>query len=351
MFRCSLPPLCTVTAGIIKFSERTIAMTKYILKIFTFLLAALTLCFSLSACNIRFEGNTKKHEKLYIVCTIFPQYDFIRNIAGEKADVEMLLPIGGESHTFGVENISVAKLDELHEADLFIHTGGESDRQLAEDLKKILTDAEFIALTDLVSELLEELVTEGMETDHDTHEHGHENTDFDEHVWTSPKRALELVPKLTDSICLADPENQTFYRHNAAEYVRVLENLDEEFEHLISGAKYKTLIFADRFPFRYLCHDYGIEADAAFDGCSTAVEPSLSTLDHLYRKATELQLPAILYMEGSEPSYAQMLAKRIGGEALLLHSCHIVSEEEYKTGSYVSIQKRNLETLKKALGN
>lgn len=308
---------------------------------------------SLSSCQSVSLKDREKKEKPYIVCTVFPQYDFVRNITGDKATVELLIPPGAETHAFGLKDLSVKKIDELYNADLFVCAGGEIDEQLEKELKKMLPQSvRFAELTQFAGELLLESEAENGEDSKKDEVHRSESEeDYDGHVWTSPKRACAIVAKLTDEICETDPNNQAFYRENAREYLSQLEELDRLLEDTVSGAKFRTLIFADRFPFRYLCHDYGIEADAAFEGCSTAVEPSLMTLNRLYEKAMDLRLPAILYTETGDRSYAENLAQKIGGKALLLHSCHEISAKEFQTATYLSMQRQNIETLKVALGS
>ena len=316
-----------------------------------FALCLILLLGAFTACNISFGGG-QEDGRPYVVCTVFPQYDFLRNIAGDKVRAEMLMMPGTETHSFGLKDISIAKLDELHEADLFLFVGGESDEALMEELQSsIKSDAVYKTMLSMIDEPLCNDTTPGMEEeehDHD-HEHSHEE-ELDEHVWTSPKRAMELVDGILAELVQIDPENASFYEENAEAYKEKLAVLDGKFEELKEKKTFNTLIFADRFPFRYLCTDYGILADAAFLGCSSAVEPSLTTLDALYKKASELGLPAILYMESSNPSYAETLAKRTGGQALMLHSCHILSEKDFESRDYISLMEQNLNVLKIALG-
>ena len=155
---------------------------------------------------------------------------------------------------------------------------------------------------------------------------------------------------LTESVCALDPAKSALYRANAEAYKKKLQDLDGKYTALTDKKQYDTLIFADRYPFRYLCADYGLRADAAFAGCSSATDPSLAKLEYLYEEAERLKLPAILYMEESTPSYAEGLARSIGGEALMLHSCHILSPKEMKSETYLSLMEKNLDVLKIALG-
>lgn len=323
------------------------------LKRATSLLLALLMmagCLSFAACSIRFgDGEKEKDDRPYVVCTVFPQYDFISNIVGDKMRVEMLLSPGSETHAFTLSSLSLFQIEEFYEADLFVFVGGDGDGQLMAEMQKtIKTEAPFLTLLSFVSDPLCADHEEEGEHEHE-HEHAHEE-EYDEHVWTSPKRVIEVVDGLCAVLSEIDPENAALYAENTAAYKEKLAALDQKFEKLKEEKTFDTVIFADRYPFRYLCEDYGIKADAAFSGCSTAVEPSLSVLSDLYKKAEQLKLPAILYIENSNPAYAEDIAKKTGGKALMLHSCHMPSKEEYGKKDYIAIMEENLETLRYALG-
>lgn len=323
-------------------------LRKTLFRIHTVLFAALLLLASLAGCSVSVVNEPKDSRPL-VVCTIFPQYDFVKTVAGDVLDVEMLLPYGADAHSFGVKDLSASYLEKLHGARLLVAVGGESDEQLLDELKIALSssDVRYLLLTDLIKNLLNEEATEGMQFggEEEEEEGGEE---IDEHVWTSPRRAAELVRGIGKTLGELFPEYKERFDGKTGEYASRLSELDREFSETLEKKTFDTLIFADRFPFRYLCHDYGIEADAAFAGCSTSIEPSLQALEHLYQKAEKLGLPAILYMEGSDPRYAEQLAERIGGRALMLHSCHMVGEEDVKKG-YIGLLEYDLEVLKIAL--
>ena len=287
-------------------------------------------------------------DRPYIVCTVFPQYDFIRSIAGDDVRLGLLVPPGTQTHDFSIGSITMSNMNDLFGADLIVYAGGESDERLIKDLRGTLTEKTvFVALTELVSERLRETRTGGMLVGEDVD--GTAEEEFDEHVWTSPKRAIEIVRGLLPYLSALLPESAELFEANAGAYIAELQKLDEGFAAAASSARCKTAVFADRFPFCYLFHDYGLEADAAFDGCSTDVDPSPAKLAYLYNKAKELGLPAILYMEGSDKKYAEELAAKLGGKALMLHSCHVLSQEEFEKESYLSLQKKNVEVLRAAL--
>jgi zinc transport system substrate-binding protein len=315
-------------------------MKKYLLYILILSLLAAILC----GC-VEIKKEEAKDTRLYVVCTAFPQYDFIQNIAGDAVRLELLVPAGNDTHNFALKDISVSKLSRLQDADFVLYVGGESDALLIADLKKTLPQkTQFVSLLSLVQNPL----CGDNHADHDGH--AHSEKEYDEHVWTSPKRAMELVSKLTDLLCKALPEKAEAFGRQSEAYLHKLSRLDGRYEDAMAKRSYDTLIFADRFPFRYLCSDYRIEAEAAFAGCSGEVEPSLSVLDALYGKAKELGLPAVLCMEGSNRAYADNLAKKLGCQSLLLHSCHNLSTELMETKDYLSLMEDNLEVLKIALG-
>ena len=330
---------------------------KNTVKILSLLLCLCAFAALLSACSISIQTrpSASEDEKPLIVCTIFPQYDFIKNIVADTMTLELLVPAGSDTHNFGVKDVTPSRLERIHAATLIVSVGGETDKKLMDELKTALSGsaAKYLTLLDLVSEKLTEEETMGMHLEGEAggeEDCEEEEEEIDEHVWTSPKRAIEIVSGLTEELCRLNAEEEKTYRANAGAYIEKLKALDRKLEEVSAKKTVDTLIFADRFPFRYLCYDYKISADAAFQGCSTSIEPSITTLEYLYGKAIELRLPAILYMEGSNPQYAMQLAERIGGKALLLHSCHIVSAEEFKTDDYLSLMERNVEVLKTALG-
>lgn len=305
-----------------------------------------------------FTGCVRKSDdssRLQIVCTVFPQYDFLRNIAGDKTDIKMLVPLGTESHDFKLENLTVAELKSISCADFVVYVGGESDSGWINELRSVVTDngTRWVAMTDLTA-TLEEITSESMEHEHEEHEHDDEHEhdggdSYDEHVWTSPKRAVEIVEGLTDVLCELDFSNAVYYRANSAEYINELKSLDERMTAAAAASEGKKLIFGDRFPFRYLCADYGIDFDAAFPGCSVTADPSVAQITSLTRCAGETGAKVIFYMENSKPIYAESIAKAVGAKAMQLHSCHTLSRSELDSGeNYFSIMSDNIDKIAEA---
>lgn len=292
--------------------------------------------------------------RLSVVCTVFPQYDFVRSIAGNKVDVKMLVPLGTESHDFQLENLTVAELKTVATADLVIYVGGESDLGWITELRNTVKDnATWLALTDTV-ETLEEISSDSMEHIHD-HEHGehseHEgHTPYDEHVWTSPKRVMTVVRAITDELCRLDSSNAKIYEANCQKYLAELTQLDTELTLAVENGTKTQLIFGDRFPFRYLCADYGLTFDACFSGCSSGVDPSVAQMTSLTKSAMESEAKVIFYMENSNSVFAESVAQKVDGKAELLHSCHTFSKEELKSGvTYLSVMRENIRKISEAL--
>ncbi len=319
------------------------------MKKFVNILLILIFCVTLfSGCN----QHQNRDSRLEIVCTVFPQYDFIKNIVGDKANVKMLVPLGTESHDFKLENLTVAELKMVATAGLVVYVGGESDEDWISELRStVKSNAKWCALTQFTP-TLEEIFTESMEHEHE-HEHGethHTGDAFDEHVWTSPKRAIDIVESLTDIICTLDDENSGIYKKNCETYVSKLIILDNELKNTVNATAGKKLVFGDRFPFRYLCADYGLEFDAAFPGCSAVSDPSVKQITSLTQTAIQSGTKTVFYMENSNPVFAESIAQKIGGKAMLLHSCHTLSRKEIESGqNYLSLTRQNIERIKEAL--
>ena len=319
------------------------------MKRITAFIISIMLLVSLCGCG---SSINKSSGKLKIICTIFPQYDFVRNIAGDHVDLKMLVPFGMESHDFSLENMTVADVANVGASDLVIYTGGESDSDWISTLKSSVSDStEWLALTDIVEPLPEQL-SQSMNISHvhsDGH-HEHEENEIDEHVWTSPKRAVEIVEALRDKLSALDPQNAGIYNDNAADYIEKLKLLDKEMTETAASAKKKTLIFADRFPFRYLCADYGLNYDAAFPGCSSSTDPSVAQIESLTAAAVKDGAKAVFYLENSNGIYVKQIAGKVGAKALMLHSCHQVTRDEFKNGaSYIGLMNENIEKIREAL--
>ncbi|MDR0497087.1 MAG: metal ABC transporter substrate-binding protein [Treponema sp.] len=285
----------------------------------------------------------KAEGKINVTSVTFPSYDFVRAIAGDRVNLVMLLPPGSESHSYEPRPLDILT---IRESDIFIYPGGENSKwvdRILESMNLPEDKMTVLKLMDLV-EVVEEELVEGMEDDND------EETIFDEHVWTSPRNAKTIVTAITDTLCEKDSVNGDFYRQNAADYSARLDELDASFRSIVEGAKRKTIIFGDRFPFRYLADAYGLSYFAAFPGCSTETEPSAATVAFLINKVRSEQVSVIFHIELSNERMADTISEATGAKKLLLHSCHNITRKEFESGvNYLDLQRVNVEHLREAL--
>lgn len=313
------------------------------------LLASLMTAGLLSGCGTAGTQSTADAaDKLSIVTTIFPQYDFTRQIVGDHAEVTMLLKPGAESHSFDPTPQDIKK---IQNADLFIYTGGENDVWVDGILSSMgESQPETLKLLDCVPTVTEELV-EGMEQAHEEDEaHSEEEEEVDEHVWTSPQNAMRIVDKIAAVLSEKDAANAADYQANSAAYVEKLRGLDESFRDVVTSGARKTVLFGDRFPFRYLADAYGLKYYAAFSGCSTESEADAATVAFLVDEVKKDQLPVVFTIEFSNGRIADSIADATGAKKLILHSCHNVSAEEMAGGAtYLSLMEQNVENLREAL--
>jgi zinc transport system substrate-binding protein len=293
---------------------------------------------------------SKTDGKISVTTSIFAPYDFVRRIAGDRVNLTMLLPPGTESHSFEPAPRDIIT---IQNSDIFIYIGGETDRWAGRILASMNTDKmKILSMMDTV-EVVEEELVEGLEDDEDEHghdEHEHDEAASDEHVWTSPKNAILIVRAITELLCAADTANAGYFRQNAAAYTAELAELDAGFEKIMSGAKRKTIVFGDRFPFRYFVDAYGLEYFAAFPGCSTETEPSAATVAFLINKIKAEKIPVVFYIELSNEKMADTIYAETGAKKLPLHACHNVTKRDFDSGlGYLDFMRRNAENLKEAL--
>ena len=258
-------------------------------------------------------------------------------------ELTMLLKPGSESHSY---EPSPQDIIAIQNCDVFIYVGGESDEWVDRVLDSMDTSKmKVITLMDCV-DVVEEEIVEGMEEE----EEEEEGPAYDEHVWTSPRNAKLIVQKIADALCEADSTHADLYRANTESYLAELDALDGTFREIVNGASRKTLIFADRFPFRYFTDAYGLEYYAAFPGCSTETEPSAATVAFLISKVKTEKIPVIFHREFSNGKMADAVAEATGAEKRLFHSIHNVSRDELAAGAaYLGIMEQNAMVLREAL--
>jgi len=316
-------------------------MKKSILILFTLAV----FLFGISGCKKNKNTVTRNADgKLIVTATNFPPFDFVRQIAKDKVNLNLLLPPGAESHSF---EPSPRDIITVQNSRLFIYVGGESDTWVDRILETMDTSKMIIIkMLDTVDAVEEEIV-EGMEAEDE--EEG-EETAYDEHVWTSPQNAILIVKAINTALCEADPANADFYRKNTADYIEKLAQLDAAFKGVVAGAKRKTIIFADRFPFRYFADAYGLKYFAAFPGCSTETEPSVATVAFLIDKVKAEKIPVVFHIELSNERMADTISGETGAKKLLFHACHNISKKDFDAGlGYLDLMRVNVENLKEAL--
>ena len=324
---------------------------------------ALALAFSLTACTVPVEK--ADDGKIQIVATLFPYYDFARAIAGDRADVTLLLSPGREAHSFEPTPLDAVTISE---SDVFLYNGGEGEYWVDSMLGAAGENIAVIArMMDYVDALDEEYV-EGMQGadghdhdhehgSHDDHDHDHEEDEhdsdeieYDEHIWTSPKNAVVLCRAVCDAICRADAENAAFYRANCENYCAQLEDLDARFAALCESAPRRLLIFADRFPMLYFCREYGLDYRAAFHGCSGDTEPSLATIKFLIDKVEDENIPVVYTIDFGTKKVAAVVSECTGAAIETLYSMQTVSRADFDAGeTYLTLMERNFEALRKGL--
>lgn len=284
--------------------------------------------------------NVKRSGKINVLCTVFPLYDWARNIAGNTAEVSLLNENGTDMHSY---QPTAADIVRLHSCDILIYTGGESEKWVTEVIKQSYN--ENLKALNLIELLGDRAVTEREEGA----EHRENGDETDEHIWLSLKNAEILTDKIAAALSDADNKNADIYKTNAAKYSERLTALDNEYTEVLKNAKHKTLIFADRFPFRYFTEDYGLDYYAAFPGCSAETEASFETVIFLAKKADE-NGGCIFITETSNGDIAKAVNRNTAKKnkkILTLDSMQSVKKKDIKNGlTYISVMQKNLETLK-----
>ena len=313
---------------------------------------SLALCAGfMGGCGKTSENSGKDSGKLSIVCTIFPEYDWVKNIVGEAdCDITMLLDNGTDLHNYQPTTADMVKVSEC---DMFIYVGGESDKWVDDVLKTAKNkDMQVINLMDVMgNSAKEEEVKEGMQAEEESEE---EEIEYDEHVWLSLKNAENFCNTISESLIEIDKDNADLYKTNCDSYVKQLVSLDVEFADAVKNAKQNILVFGDRFPFRYFVDDYKLDYFAAFVGCSAETEASFETIVFLAGKVDELGVPAIMTIENSNEKIAKSIldnTKDKSAKILTLNSMQSVTSENVSEGeTYLKIMSDNLAVLKEALG-
>ena len=354
-------------------------MRKKIYVYMTALLAAVYLCACSTGSAVSGDKVSAAGDTISVVTTIFPEYEWVKSILGENpagAELTMLLDNGVDLHSYQPTAEDILK---IADCDLFIYVGGESDKWVANALHEAVNKDMIVIdlLDELGNAVKEEEIVEGMEAGHhhdhedgdgddhdheDGDDHDHEDGDdhdheegpeYDEHVWLSLKNAQTLCGSIEAALEKIDNANASVYKANLESYVSRLDALDKEYAAAVAAADKDTLLFADRFPFRYMTDDYGLKYYAAFSGCSAESEASFDTVTFLAGKADELSLGHILIIESSDGKIAQTVAANMSSgdvSILTMNSLQSVTSKDVEEGiSYIGVMQQNLEVLKEAL--
>ena len=339
-------------------------------KITALLLALFMLVGVLAGCGK--QNDTNQTDKLSIVTTIFPEYDWVREILGDKADnaeITMLLDNGVDLHSYQPTADDIVKISDC---DLFIYVGGESDEWVEDALRNAANgNMKVINLLEVLGDSVKtEEIVEGMQEEEHEHEdaeehehedaHAHEDAEeheheeeTDEHVWLSLKNAKMLVRVISKALQELDPDNKDIYAANADAYVKKLSALDAEYQAAVDAASNKTILFGDRFPFRYLVDDYGLRYYAAFVGCSAETEAGFETILFLAKRVDEWKLPCVLTIEGAQHKIAETVVRNTTAKnqrVLTMDSMQSTTSKDVKNGTtYLSVMEKNLSVLKEAL--
>lgn len=309
-------------------------------------------------------GDGEGGRKLKVAATLFPYYDFVRQVAGDQVELSLVIPAGMDSHSF---EPTPRDIRTMQEADVIIANGGAMEHwvdQVVDSFDR--EDQTVVIMMDHVDAVEEEIV-EGMEHSDEGHGHVHVHEDgeedghleedesqyeieYDEHIWTSPVNAMRMVDVIAETLTERDPDHGAMYQAGAAAYLEELERLDKEFREVRDSAVHDMIVMGDKFPLRYFADTYGLRYRAAFSGCSSDTEPSARTIAYLIDKVKEDRIPAVYYLELSSHRTAEIIQEETGAAPLLLHSCHNVTRKQFDEGvTYLQLMRQNVENLRYGL--
>lgn len=300
------------------------------------------------------QNNSEKNGKIEVVATLFPQYDFVKHVGGDKVNVSLLLPPGIESHTY---EPTPKDMVNINNSDLFIYTGKEMEPwadSLIAGMKKNVNVLDLSKTVSLINteEFEEEHEMEENEDEHNE-QHHHEdehNHEYDPHIWLNPQYAIKMVESIKDELCKIDPENTQYYTTNANEYIKEIEQLDNDFENVISQSEKRKIAFGGAFAYAYFVERYNLDFITAYSACGENVEPSTIQIKNVIDYIKDNKLPVVFCKEYTNAKIAQTIAENTGAKVLVFNTVHNVSKSEIENNaSYVSIMKQNLENIKIAL--
>ena len=320
-------------------------------RILALLLAAAV---ALPLCACAPAGEEAEDGRLQVVCSLFPYYDFVREIGGAYVSPRLLVAAGREAHSFEPTPMDVIRVSR---ADVFVYNGGEGEQWVDEILSSAGENIPTVLrMMDYADTLTEEPLAGRDDHDHADHDHEHDDDhdsddiEYDEHIWTSPVQAMKLCRAICDALCAADPAHAAVYRSKLENYLGQLAELDVAFRQVCSEKKRSLLVFGDRFPLLYFCREYGLDYRAAFHGCSSDTEPSLYTLKFLIDKVRQQDIPVVYALELSSRKVADAIAETTGATVETFYSCQTVSQADWAAGEgYVSLMRRNVAALREGI--
>ena len=290
--------------------------------------------------------------KIQVIATLFPQYDFVKNIGGDKVEVSILLPSGVESHNF---EPTPQNIIDINKSSLFVYTGEYMEPWAKTIINGIDSNTKILDLSKGISLIDTEEFEEAFGSAHEDedhhkeeiHEHEHE---YDPHIWLDPQNAIKMVISIKDMLCEIDSDNSEYYNKNATQYINKLVALDLEIQTAVEEAKEPIIAFGGPFAYSYFIQRYDLKFISAYDSCGEQAEPSIAKVKDVIDGIKEHSIPVIFYQELSEGNIAKTIADETGTTPLVFHSVHNASKDEISNGaSYISLMEQNLENLKIAL--
>ncbi len=301
-------------------------------------LSLCVLCFSVLVFTFSC-ARSERENKGYVIASSFPSYTLARSIMGDESDVKMLLPAGIEAHNYEPNPKTMV---EVASADLIIFTGGESDAWLDTILESIDNPPRVFRMVDYTYLI-------PVKSEHNHHWDNHHD-EIDEHVWLSFENQIILAEELEKVLSELNPKESATYKANRDIYIRELEELRDEYSRVVSNSDHNKIVFASRFPFRYLFDEFGLDYEAAFPGCNENTEPNARTVASLIKSINDNKLSYVLNTEFSSESLPRLISEETGSSILRIHSMHNIELDRFHRGDdFISIMKENLEVLKKAL--
>ena len=329
--------------------KKNVAFVLVLILIFTIITAVII--------NVKNPIKKGSGDKVEVVATLFPQYDFAKQIGGDKVNVKLLLPPGTESHTYEPTPQDMLM---VNESDLFVYTGKEMEpwaENLISGMKGDINVLDLSTTVDLINseEFEEEHAGDAEHDEHMNEEHHDEHHDehhhaYDPHIWLNPQYAIKMARSVEAQLCEIDPENAEYYRDNASKYIKQIEELDAEFENTVNNSSNKKIAFGGAFAYAYFIERYNLSFISAYETCGESAEPSTAQIKEVIDYINENNIPVIFYKEYSTGNIAKTISEATGAQMLVFNTAHNVSKDEIQSGvTYVDIMKGNLENLKQAL--